>query len=248
MTMIHIGEDPRLVDQRITESILRLRSIEELQKRERVRVVHPVVTISRQLGAGGTEVAQKLAEMLGEPWRVWDQQIIDAIANHAEVRREMVQSLDEQAQSEIDTVVKSLLGIGGLEAPSYRKHLAEVVLTIERAGFAIILGRGANFLLPRALNVRLRASMPVRVRRVMEQMNLSREQAERAIRDSDHKRAAFVQQTFGRNIDEDGAYDLIIYTDDLSPEGTARIIHTAILVRFSEVERPVPTVALVQKP
>jgi cytidylate kinase len=89
--------------------------------------------------------------------------------------------------------------------------------------------------------------MPVRIRRVMEQMNLSREQAERVIRDSDHKRAAFVQQTFGRNIDEDGAYDLIIYTDDLSTEGTARIIHTAVLVMFPEVEKSAPTHALVQK-
>ncbi len=247
MTMIRISGDPRLVDQRITESIVRLRSIEELQKRERVRVVLPVVTISRQLGAEGTEAAQKLAEMLGEPWRVWDQQIIDAIANHAEVRREIVQSLDEHAQGEIDTVVKSLLGIGGIETPSYRKHLAEVLLTIERAGFAIILGRGANFLLPRALNVRLRASLPVRIQRVMERMNLTREQAERAIRDSDRQRAAFVKQTFGRDIDEDGAYDLILYTDDLSPEGTARIIHTAVLVRFPEMEQSKPRYALVQK-
>lgn len=246
MTVIRIGEDPRLVDQRITESIVRLRSIEELQKRERVRVVRPVVTISRQMGAGGTEVAQKLAEMLGEPWRVWDQQIIDAIANHAEVRREIVQSLDEHAQGEIDTVVKSLLGIGGIETPSYRKHLAEVILSIERAGFAIILGRGANFLLPRALNVRLRASLPVRIQRVMEQMKLTREQAEHAIRDSDRQRAAFVRQTFGRNIDEDGAYDLIIYTDDLSTEGTARIIYAATLVMFPDMEKPAPAYALVQ--
>lgn len=245
--MIRIGEDPRLVDQRVTESIVRLRSIEELQKSERARVVLPVVTISRQMGAGGTEIAQKLAEMLGEPWRVWDQQIIDAIANHAEVRREIVQSLDEHAQGEIDTVVKSLLGVGGIEAPSYRKHLAEVLLSIERAGFAIILGRGANFLLPRALNVRLRASMPVRIQRVMEQMHLTREQAERAIRDSDRERAAFVKQTFGRNIEEDGAYDLIIYTDDLNPEGTARIIHTAVLVRFPDWEKCSPVYALVQK-
>jgi cytidylate kinase len=245
--MVRIGEDSRLVDQRVTESLIRLRSIEELQKRERMRAVLPVVTISRQMGAGGTEVAQKLLEILGEPWRIWDQQIIDAIANHAEVRKEIVQSLDEQAQNEIDTVVKSLLGVGGIEAPGYRRHLAEVLLTIARAGFAIVLGRGANFLLRRALNVRLKASMPVRIQRVMQKMNLSRQQAEHAVRESDKKREAFVRQMFGRDIDEEGVYDMVIYTDDLSPEGVARIIHTALLVKYPDLEKLSPVFALVQK-
>ncbi len=245
--MVRISEDLRLVDQRVTESILRLRSIEEIQRREKTRAVLPVITISRQIGTGGSEVAQKLVERLGPPWQIWDQQIIDAIANHAEVRKEMVQSLDEQAQDEVETVVKSLLGVGVIESPSYHKHLAEVLLTIERAGFAIILGRGANFLLPRALRVRLKASMPVRVERVMKQMNLTREQAERTIRDSDRRRAAFVKQMFGRQIDEEGIYDLVIYTDDLSPEGVARIIHTAVLVKYPELEKPSSVYALVQR-
>ncbi|GIV17925.1 MAG: hypothetical protein KatS3mg022_3360 [Armatimonadota bacterium] len=245
--MVRISEDSRLVDHRVTESILRLRSIEEIQRRERTRSVLPVVTISRQMGTGGSEVAQKLVEILGAPWQVWDQQIIDAIANHAEVRKEMVQSLDEQAQSEIETVVKSLLGVDVIESHSYHRHLAEVLLTIERAGFAIILGRGANFLLPRALRVRLKASLSVRIERVMKQMNLTREQAERAIRRSDRQRAAFVQQMFGRQIDEEGAYDLIIHTDDLSPEGTARIIYAAVLVKYPELEKPSSVYALAQK-
>lgn len=245
--MVRISEDPRLVDQRVTESILRLRSIEEIQKRERMRTVLPVVTISRQMGTSGSEVAQKLVEMLGPPWRVWDQQIIDVIANHAEVRKEMVESLDEHAQSEIETVVKSLLGVGVIESPSYHKHLAEVLLTIERAGFAIILGRGANFLLPRALRVRLKASLPVRIERVMKQMNVTRQQAEQLIRQSDKQRAAFVKQMFGRQIDEEGAYDLILHTDDLSPEGAARIVHTAVLVKYPELEKPSSVYALVQK-
>lgn len=245
--MVRISEDSRLVDHRVTESILRLRSIEEVQKHEQRRTGLPVVTLSRQMGTGGSEVAQKLAEMLGAPWQIWDQQLIDAIANHAEVRREMVQSLDEQAQSEVETVVKSLLGVGVIETSSYHRHLVEVLLTIERAGFAIILGRGANFVLSRALRVRLKASMPVRIERVMQQMRLSREQAERAIRDSDRQREAFVRQMFGKSIDEEGAYDLVLYTDKLSPEGAARIIHTAVLVRYPELEKPSPTYALVQK-
>ncbi|MCS6829395.1 MAG: cytidylate kinase-like family protein [Armatimonadota bacterium] len=246
--MVRISEDSRLVDQRVTESIVRLRSIEEIQRRERMRTVLPVVTISRQLGTNGSETAQKLVEMLGSPWQVWDQQIIDAIANHAEVRKEMVQSLDEHAQGELETVVKSLLGVQVIESPSYHKHLAEVLLTIERAGFAIILGRGANFLLPRALRVRLKASMPVRVERIMKQMNMTREQAERTIRESDKQRTAFIKQMFGQQIDEEGAYDLVIHTDSLSPEGVARIIHTAVLVKYPDLEKPSsPVYALVHK-
>jgi len=246
MSMVRLSDDPRLVDQRVTESLIRLRSIEEWQKRERKPAVLPLITISRQMGAGGAEAATKLAELLGPPWRVWDQQLIDAIANHAEVRRELVQTLDEHTQSEIEAVVKSLLGVGGIETLGYRKHLAEVLLTIERAGFAIVLGRGANFLLRRALNVRLKASLAVRIQRVMKQRNITREAAERAIHEADRERAAFVKQIFGRNIDEEGAYDLVIYTDDLSPEGAAHIIRTALLVKYPDLEKVTPVYALVQ--
>ncbi len=245
--MMRISEDSRLVDQRVMESIVRLRSIEELQKRERQPVITPVVTISRQLGAGGSEVAHKLAQMLGEPWQVWDQQIIDGIAKRADVHRQMIEALDEHVRGEIEAVVTALLGVGGIETPGYRKHLAEILLTIERSGFAIILGRGANFVLPKALNVRLRATMPVRIKRVMEQMNLTREQAEKKIHESDRERENFIRQTFGRDIDEDGAYDLVIYTDKLTPDGLARIIHTAVLVRYPELEKPSSVYALVRK-
>lgn len=244
---MRIGEDPRLADERVTESIIRLRSIEEIQKRERTRPVLPVVTISRQMGAGGGELAEKLLAMLGPPWQVWDHQIIDAIANHAEVRKDLVKALDEHTQGEIETVVKSLLGVGGIETPSYRRHLMEVLLTIERAGFAIILGRGANFALRRALNVRLKASLSVRIKRVMKQLNLTRQQAERRIQESEKERAAFVKQVFGRQIDEDGAYDLVIYTDNLPIEGVAQIVHTALLAMYPGLEKPSPVYALVQK-
>lgn len=245
--MLRIGEDPKLVDQRVTESLIRMRTIEEAQKRERMPAILPVLTISRQMGAGGAEVARKLVERLGPPWQIWDQQIIDAIANHADVRKEMVQSLDEHVQSEIDAVIKSLLGVGGIEAPGYRRHLAEVLLSIERAGFAIILGRGANFLLRRALNVRLKASPSVRIQRVMQHKNLSRQQAEQAIRESDKQREAFVRQVFGRDIDEEGAYDMVIYTDDLPPDGVAQIIYTALRVKYPDWERLSTAYALVHK-
>lgn len=247
MLMLRISEDSRLVDQRITEQIVRLRSLEEIQKREQKRLHLPVVTLSRQIGTHGTEVAQHLVELLGSPWQIWDQQLIDAIATHADARKELVQSLDEHAQGEIETVVKSLLGVQVLEPHSYHRHLVEVLLTIERAGYAIILGRGANFALPRALRVRLRATMPVRIQRVMQQMNLSREQAERKIHQTDEERAAFVQRVFHRRIDEEDAYDLIILTDKLTPQEVARIIYAAVQVRYPDWQRLLTTHALVNR-
>lgn len=245
--MVRISEDTRLVDQRVMESIVRLRSIEEIQKKERKRIVLPVVTISRQMGTFGMEVAQSLQGMLGPPWRLWDQQLIDAIANHANVRKEMVEALDEHAQGDIETVVKSLLGVGGIESPGYHRHLVEVLISIERSGFAIVLGRGANFVLRQALNVRLKAPLPARIKRVMEQMNVSAEEAKRIIRESDKQRSAFVKQMFNHHIDDEDAYDLIIHSEEMTPQGIARIIHTALLVKYPDLEKPSTVYALVQK-
>jgi len=81
----------------------------------------------------------------------------------------------------------------------------------------------------------------------MQRRNLSRRQAEQAIRESDKQREAFVRQMFGRDIDEEGAYDMVIYTDDLPPEGVAQIIYTALRVKYPDWEKLPAVYALVHK-
>ena len=143
----------------------------------------------------------------------------------------MVESVDERAYSEIVAMVDELLG-ERMEQAGYRRHLAEVVLTIARLGDAIIIGRGTNWLLPDALNVRIIAPMKQRVERVALREGISESEAERLCRRSDRERAEFVRALFDKAIDDLTGYDLVINTQHLDPAAAAAVILTAVPERF----------------
>ncbi|MDH7568625.1 MAG: cytidylate kinase-like family protein [Armatimonadota bacterium] len=187
------------------------------------------ITISRELGAGGNEVAEAVASTLG--WDVWDRQLVEEIASKANVRREVVESVDEKTRGQIEAWVQELLGQTFGEQ-TYRRHLAEVVFTIARHGQAVIVGRGCNFILRKALNVRVIAPLPERVRRLAQREGISEAEAERRCQESDRKRREFVYNTFSREIADCYAYDLVLNTAQLPPADAAAAVVAAARARF----------------
>lgn len=192
----------------------------------------PVITISRQLGSGGTLIARRLAEQLG--WGLWDKELVDAIAKDASVSRRIVESFDEKTVSEIDVLARTLTGEPEVGGFLYRRHLVRTLLSIARHGNAIILGRGANFLLPKALNIRIVACEQTRVKRVMGEEDLSREQALERIRNSDHERQTFVRNIYGRDVNDPLAYDLVIASDSFTEDSIIAIILAALQAKVAQ--------------
>jgi len=193
-----------------------------------------VLTISRQPGAGGHTVAKKVCDALGTGWKVWDREIIDALAESVNMRREMIEALDENVHSWLEQVVRDVFGVTTMETFAYRRHLAQVLLSIAHQGNAVIVGRGANFLLKHGLNVRLRASRDFRVRETMTGENLNREQAEKRVREIDKRRAEFTKSVFERDIDDIDAYDMILRTDVLGFDVAASAIVAATKAKLAQ--------------
>lgn len=208
----------RLADQRVTEWFLRERARSSRQQQEETSkppAIHAVITISRQFGAGGHTIAGMLAQRLGYPWQVWDKEIIDAIAQHAEMRKEMVESLDEHTQSWIEQMVSNILTLQVMEPLGYRRHLSEVLLALAQQGHKIIVGRGANFVLKDALNVRLRASLEYRAQATMKREGISHAAAIKQIHQVDRDRAEFTRSVFDRDVDDPSNYDMTLQMDTL---------------------------------
>jgi cytidylate kinase len=185
----------------------------------------PVITISRQLGVGGRRIAESLAKRLG--WSLWDKDLVDAIAKGAEVSTRVVEAFDEKTVSELDRLASALTGqyeIGGF---LYGQHLVRVILAVARHGYAIILGRGANFLLTGAMHIRLVASDSYRIKNIMDDLHVSREEALDRIYQSDRERAKFIRDIYGRDIEDPLAYDMVITVDSFGTEGCVELIITA---------------------
>lgn len=195
----------------------------------------PVVTVSREYGSGGRLVGKALAEELG--WSFWDKELVDAIAKNADVGRYVVESFDEKTLSEIQVLARSIFGNRDFGSFYYHKQLAVAVLAIARHGNAVIVGRGANFLLPKALNVRIEASMDTRIRNAMSYSNVSRSEAIQQIQYNDRERAEFIKRIFGRDIDDHTAYDLTIMMDCFSIRDAVSISLAAVAARYPWVMR-----------
>lgn len=218
---------PRYIEELVSEQVRK----SELARRkvcEAKTAAKPVITISRRMGSGARIVAGKLAEDLG--WSLWDKEIIEAIAQDADVSRRVVEAFDEHTVSEIEAFTRSVLGDHEVGGFLYVRHLARAIGSIAKLGNAIILGRGANFLLPRALNVRIDASDDLRIKNMMTYENLSSHDAEARIRQSDRERHEFLVKAFGREKVQHARYDLTIWMDEFRPEDAVEIIRTTLRV------------------
>ena len=187
-----------------------------------------VVTISRQAGSGGHVLAQQLAQKLG--FDFFDQEITQAVAENAHMRTLMVESLDEKGISAIDDIISSVVEKHHLWGYEYMQHLLKVIATIGKHGNAVILGRGANFILPREEILRVRAVAPlaVRVKNIAEWLKVSSEEAKEYIQKIELERKDFIKKYFKADIDNPENNDLVINLEKLSIETAIEIVKAAL--------------------
>lgn len=109
----------------------------EQPKVQTSKMKQPCITIAKEMGSGGVELAQNLAKRLD--WKLFDKNLVEYIARKAHVRNEMVAIFDEKTQNEIQNWVLTLLDSHALGSDKYYKHLVTVIRTIGEHGYAIIL-------------------------------------------------------------------------------------------------------------
>jgi cytidylate kinase len=221
-----------LADRRLTEWFLREQAVREGRSKLPQTRFPVMITISRQFGAGGHTVAEAIVESLGTPWAVWDRAIIDRVAESAHVQKRMVDALDEHARNWVDGIIRVSMGLGMMEEVTFRKHLALVLGSLAQQGHIITIGRGANFVLPTALNVRLMADIETRAQAIMALENVDHATALKRIQQVDKERADYTRTIFSRDINDPAAYSLVINTSDLDIAGAIQAIVTVARQRF----------------
>ena len=188
----------------------------------------PYLLISREKGAGGNTVARLVGRQLG--WQVFDNEIVDEIAQKAHLRRELIESLDEHNRAAIQDIIGQLLNPQTIDTSQYRVYLRQIVLALGHQGNVIIVGRGARFILPSqfGLSVRIVAPIEARVRRIAEKEHKSLDAARVEIEGIDPERVKLCRHQFGHDITDPLNDDLIINTGAISVEAAAEIIITSL--------------------
>lgn len=185
------------------------------------------ITISREAGAEGEQIARLVGTELG--WEVLDKSLVDQVAERYRLSREMLNLVDETEANWVYDLLGQWLDPKVVPHEKYFVFLTRVIIAAARRGNVVVVGRGANFLLPRegGLAVRIVASEKCRIEKLMLRHEIDAAQAHRMMQELDRGRADFAQKFFHRDIADPHLYDLVINVDRLGPEGAARQIATA---------------------
>jgi cytidylate kinase/peroxiredoxin len=207
---------------------------------------YSVITISRQLGSGGDEIAIKVSETLG--YAYFDKNLMVDIAKSIGVSEEEILDFSEdtyKTRSFVDKVFlrkkplnmpRSLDGTTAIGKSLDEEECLSVIQTVVNGlasrGKTVIVGRGGQAILKNkagVLHVRVVAPIAVRVERVMESSGLSREDAQRAIEDHDKASAEYLHRFYSVDWDDPLNYDVVVNTGRMSLEAAERLIASVAL-------------------
>ncbi len=175
------------------------------------------ITVSRQLGSLGFEVAQTAADLLG--FRLVWRDVINQAAR--------ISGSPEAALAVIDDL--GLLGIcpSPEACQAYRQAVQQIMQELADQGNVVIIGRAGQMILSgwlEVLHVQVIAPRPLRIERVAARQEISPESAMAQVEASDRRRRNYIKRFYNVQWDDPNLYDLVINTAHLAPTAAAQLI------------------------
>lgn len=199
-----------------------------------------LVTVSREFGSGGSDLARALGARLG--WQVVDRQVVEAISRRLRISEEDAEALDEHVSSLAERV-------GALLANSFPELVLvpdppktveeEEVLTIAtaifqealEAGPAVLVGHGGMCLFQDrqdALHVRVVAPPEHRVSEIERRLGMSEAAAREEMESRDAERRAWIRHHFGEEWSDPTLFGLVVNSAVLGPHAAAAALHVLL--------------------
>jgi cytidylate kinase len=207
-----------------------------------------VVTIARQFGSGAAEIGRLIAEE--SKLQYIDYQIIDEVARRLGVDTHSVEQQDEQSSDMVSHVLQAIhssnpftvnyTSLFGKITPqehaneaAYVHFTQKIILEAANKGNAIIVGRGAQFLLrdsPRTLHISIFCPLSQRIENVMKQHQIGQDEARQMIEQRDYQQDSYLRRYYGSDGHQPRLYHLLINTGLFSHKLAAELIFQSIPV------------------
>lgn len=192
----------------------------------------PIITVCTEPGSGGALVAEKVADTFG--FDFFHRKLLEVMSITSHVDARILERLEKERLSGLEDVVSQMIDNKYLYPGIYMEHLEKVLGAISRRGHAVVVGRGANFLLPpeERLSVLVVAPREMRIQRVADQYGILPEDAEKRVQNRQKRRSAFVRKNFNKHISDPVHYDLALNTGILAIEDAVRLVCATWFARF----------------
>lgn len=195
-----------------------------------------IITVGREYGSGGHDIARLLADRLGVPF--FDKEIITLAARQSGICEELFHNYDEK---NVPSYLFSLAGsaadgspAAGAELPlNHRIFMAqfEAITRVAMQGPCVIVGRCGNYVLkglPQVVNVFVYGDLEARIRRIMQVESLAYDQAKERVRKVDKQRQSYYNFFADGNWGHRSNYHMMINSSGVAHEAVAEAILTFV--------------------
>ena len=188
-----------------------------------------IVTIGREHGSGGHDIARALAKELG--YACFDKEIVDTAAENSNFSKEILHSYDEKRVSPYIVPVPHYLGLN----ESFRLNMQvasaqfDAIRSLAEQGNCIFVGRCADYVLrkqPDLVRVFIMADEDYRIKTMMERQGLSEEAARKLIRQVDKDRSSYYKYYTDQIWGERENFDLVLNSGKIGVDGSVKVIRS----------------------
>lgn len=190
---------------------------------------HLIISIGRQIGAGGLGVARRLSQEFG--LKVYDKELLAEVARESGLDEACFAQRDEHSSRGMRTALQSFRSLFGaynragtntvMTEEQLFKIQSEVMQKIAAKEDSIFVGRCADYILrdePRLVTVFIAADLESRVRNLMRIGGKTEEEARRFIETGDRKRAEYYNYYTFKNWGDSASYDLCVNASRLGDD------------------------------
>jgi cytidylate kinase len=199
----------------------------------------PLITVTRQYGSGGSDIARLVAKALG--WTLIDNEFVNQVARLAGVPAEEVAQREERAPGLLERLARTLavaspemfMTTAGTALPvdadeaTIVKMTERVIAEAAAHGRAVLVGRGAQAMLAKrenALHVYVVASKPWRRKLAVERLGVDPASVDKVVDETDKQRDHYVKTHYGRDRHDITNYDLVLNAETLGFDGAAALM------------------------
>lgn len=188
-----------------------------------------IITIGRQFGSGGREIAKKIAKHFNI--KCYDKELINLAAEHSGLHEDFVATCDEKAVSNFAFSVANnfYISTNGAHQVQIKAYFSqfEVIKKLAETESFVVVGRVANYILrnkENKISVFISANTNDRIARIMEYENISEAEAEKLVKKADKNRAKYYNYFSQKKWGEASTYDICVNSSVMGIDKTAEIL------------------------
>ena len=230
---------PHSIDKHINAQVTywkkRKDQMEEVEKVNRL----PFITISREYGCGGFNVATEIIELLNkemnpEPkWAAYDKKILEKLMVDTGLSSSLIETLTGKARNNLTDVIQTFFNKFPPQVAIHKK-VTETITMLALNGNVVIVGRGSNMITKKfksGFHVRLVAPLDHRAENVSKIMNTGKAEAIKLINEKSKQREDYLKEFFKFDLTDPHHYDLMINEARFTVKETAKLIIGAMKIR-----------------